>query len=217
MVIASQWRVDSEQTKELMSAFHRNRTENRMSSVESLRQAQLALLDRKGSRRFTGQRFLCSVVTGVTEADLGVTVGAALRGRPTVACEGLTILMIRVCPKCGDYYAGEALLFCLADGAPLVNVDPNDAAWSIGTRVVEEKARVVRKAQRRLQLRRVFMTMMTMVVTTSVMFVVAVNAFIYLKPASDTPSSSTMPSSTASIPSSEIPQECYCHYLQNHY
>jgi CHAT domain-containing protein len=52
MVIASQWRVDSEQTKELMTAFHRNRTQNRMPSVESLRQAQLALLDGKGATPF---------------------------------------------------------------------------------------------------------------------------------------------------------------------
>ena len=52
MVIASQWKVDSEQTKELMIAFHRNRTVNGMSSVESLRQAQLALLDGKGTAPF---------------------------------------------------------------------------------------------------------------------------------------------------------------------
>ena len=44
MVVASIWKVDSAQTKELMIAFHRNRVEKRMSSVESLRQAQLALL-----------------------------------------------------------------------------------------------------------------------------------------------------------------------------
>jgi CHAT domain-containing protein len=46
VVIASQWKVDSEPTKDLMIAFHRNRKEKRMSSAESLRQAQLELLGR---------------------------------------------------------------------------------------------------------------------------------------------------------------------------
>jgi CHAT domain-containing protein len=44
VVVASQWKVDSEPTKDLMIAFHRNRTTNRLSSAESLRQAQLELL-----------------------------------------------------------------------------------------------------------------------------------------------------------------------------
>ncbi|MDT4968758.1 MAG: hypothetical protein QOJ64_3495 [Acidobacteriota bacterium] len=44
VVVASQWKVDSEPTKDLMIAFHRNRTTNRLSSAESLRQAQLKLL-----------------------------------------------------------------------------------------------------------------------------------------------------------------------------
>jgi CHAT domain-containing protein/TolA-binding protein len=52
MVVASLWKVDSEQTKELMSEFHVNRTKKRMSSVESLRQAQLAMLGGKGSVPF---------------------------------------------------------------------------------------------------------------------------------------------------------------------
>lgn len=43
MVIASQWKVDSELTKDLMIAVHRNRTKKGMSSIESLRQAQLEM------------------------------------------------------------------------------------------------------------------------------------------------------------------------------
>ena len=46
VVIASQWKVASEPAKDLMIAFHRNRKVNRMSSAESLRQAQLELLSR---------------------------------------------------------------------------------------------------------------------------------------------------------------------------
>jgi CHAT domain-containing protein/tetratricopeptide (TPR) repeat protein len=41
VVVASQWKVDSEPTKDLMIAFHRNRRAKGMSLAESLRQAQL--------------------------------------------------------------------------------------------------------------------------------------------------------------------------------
>ena len=44
LVVASQWKIDSEPTKDLMIAFHRNRKERRMTSAESLRQAQLEML-----------------------------------------------------------------------------------------------------------------------------------------------------------------------------
>jgi len=46
VVVASQWKVDSEPTKDLMIAFHRNRKEKHLSSAESLRQAQLETLGR---------------------------------------------------------------------------------------------------------------------------------------------------------------------------
>jgi CHAT domain-containing protein len=50
LVIASQWKVDSEPTKDLMIAFHRNRKENRMTSAESLRRAQLEILSSAGTK-----------------------------------------------------------------------------------------------------------------------------------------------------------------------
>ena len=46
LVVASEWKVDSEPTKDLMIAFHRNRKEKRMTTAESLRQAQLEMLSR---------------------------------------------------------------------------------------------------------------------------------------------------------------------------
>jgi CHAT domain-containing protein len=46
VVVASQWKVDSEPTKDLMIAFHRNRKEKRLTSAESLRQAQLEMLSK---------------------------------------------------------------------------------------------------------------------------------------------------------------------------
>ncbi len=50
VVVASQWKVDSEPTKDLMIAFHRNRTERGMTSVESLRRAQLEMLSTDGTK-----------------------------------------------------------------------------------------------------------------------------------------------------------------------
>jgi len=44
VVVASQWQVDSEPTKDLMIAFHRNRKAKGLTSAESLRQAQLELV-----------------------------------------------------------------------------------------------------------------------------------------------------------------------------
>jgi CHAT domain-containing protein len=50
VVVASQWKVDSEPTKDLMIAFHRGRKEQLMTSAESLRRAQLAVLGRDGTK-----------------------------------------------------------------------------------------------------------------------------------------------------------------------
>jgi CHAT domain-containing protein len=45
VVVASQWKVDSEPTKDLMIAFHRGRRES-LTISQSLRRAQLEMLDR---------------------------------------------------------------------------------------------------------------------------------------------------------------------------
>lgn len=50
IVIASQWKVDSEPTKDLMIAFHRNRKERGMTTAESLRQAQLEISHRDDTK-----------------------------------------------------------------------------------------------------------------------------------------------------------------------
>ncbi|HEY0405674.1 MAG TPA: CHAT domain-containing tetratricopeptide repeat protein [Pyrinomonadaceae bacterium] len=44
LVVATQWKVDSEPTRDLMIAFHRNRRERQLPSAESLRRAQLEAL-----------------------------------------------------------------------------------------------------------------------------------------------------------------------------
>ncbi|HEX8147007.1 MAG TPA: CHAT domain-containing protein [Pyrinomonadaceae bacterium] len=50
LVVASGWEVDSEPTKDLMVAFHRNRKERGLTSAESLRRAQLELSVTAGRR-----------------------------------------------------------------------------------------------------------------------------------------------------------------------
>lgn len=47
IVVASQWKVESESTSELMKAFHRNRKEKGLITPEALRQAQLEMLAKK--------------------------------------------------------------------------------------------------------------------------------------------------------------------------
>src|SRR6185295_11211504 len=44
VVVASQWQVESDSTRDLMIAFHRNRKQKGLTSAESLRRAQLELL-----------------------------------------------------------------------------------------------------------------------------------------------------------------------------
>ena len=91
-------------------------------------------------------------------------------------------MLLRTCPRCGDFYADASLLFCLADGTPLADVDPRGERWAEGSRVVEEKERLLRGRARRLRLRRVLMTMTTLIITTMVVYVVTSNAVIYLSP-----------------------------------
>lgn len=50
VVVASGWKVDSEPTRDLMVAFHRKRRELGLTSAESLRRAQLELLNRRETR-----------------------------------------------------------------------------------------------------------------------------------------------------------------------
>ncbi|HEX8118564.1 MAG TPA: hypothetical protein VF521_14910 [Pyrinomonadaceae bacterium] len=92
---------------------------------------------------------------------------------------------MRLCPKCGDYYADDLLAFCLTDGTPLAGVVPEGELWEEGLRVVEEKERVLRVRRRRLKWQRVTQVVTTTLVTTMVVCVVAVNGLIYLTPEPD--------------------------------
>jgi hypothetical protein len=91
----------------------------------------------------------------------------------------LIIEMMRVCPKCGDYYADASLAFCLSDGAPLISVSPTSERWSEGARVIEEKAKALKKEKRKLKWRRMIVSMMA--IATLVVMVVAINSFIYVE------------------------------------
>lgn len=92
----------------------------------------------------------------------------------------LTIEM-SICPKCGAYYAAGSSAFCLADGAPLVNVDPNSTKWSEGARFIEKKEKALRGQKRRLQWRRVVLS--TMLLATLVVCAMAIRRSIYVESA----------------------------------
>jgi hypothetical protein len=121
--------------------------------------------------------------------------------------------MIRTCPKCGDYYADALLAFCLVDGTPLVNVDPLGEKWREGARVIEEKENALRKQTRKLKWRRMMMSATTMLMTTMIVCVVAVNSYIYLKPEpeesvlSKTLTKTTVPGETGELVNTSTPDE----------
>jgi hypothetical protein len=111
--------------------------------------------------------------------------------------------MIRICPKCSAYFAGDSSPFCRVDGTPLVQVDPQSEQWNEGTRQLEEKAKNLRVQKRKLKWRRVLTSATTMLVTTVVVCVVAVNAVIYLKPKA-AESVPPKPSPVAPVPGKSI-------------
>jgi hypothetical protein len=116
--------------------------------------------------------------------------------------------MIRTCPRCGDFYADDSLLFCLADGTPLADVVPHSDAWAEGSRVVEEKERLMRAQSRKLMRRRVLMTTTTLLIMTVVVCVVAVHTYVSLSPEPDAPvaAAALTPTPTPTPTPSETPR-----------
>ncbi|HEY0169920.1 MAG TPA: carboxypeptidase-like regulatory domain-containing protein [Pyrinomonadaceae bacterium] len=127
--------------------------------------------------------------------------------------------MIRTCPRCGDFYAGDALAFCTADGTPLVDVATPGEGWSEGARVVEEKTKALRKRERRLRWRRWMWSAVTTLLVTLVVCVLAVNVYIYLGPkqkdvalvpsSTPTPTPTPTPSPTPSPTPTPTPTPVY--------
>ena len=95
--------------------------------------------------------------------------------------------MIRTCPRCGDFYADDSLLFCLADGTPLADVVPHSDAWAEGSRVVEEKERVTRERSRKVMRRRVMLMTTTLLITTLVVCALAAHTYVTISPKPDEP------------------------------
>jgi hypothetical protein len=89
---------------------------------------------------------------------------------------------MRFCPKCRDYYADDSLPFCLADGTPLVNIDPNSETWDEGSRVIETKEKTSREQYRKQKRRRVLISVVTVLMIIMVLCVVTINSLIYLRP-----------------------------------
>ena len=95
--------------------------------------------------------------------------------------------MIRTCPRCGDFYADDAVAFCLADGTPLADVPTHGDTWAEATRVVEDKVRVLRRQTRRLRLRRVMTMTTTMLIMTMVVCVIIADTYVYFVPQPEAP------------------------------
>jgi predicted nucleic acid-binding Zn ribbon protein len=116
--------------------------------------------------------------------------------------------MIRTCPTCRDFYADDSLLFCLADGTPLVTVAPDSELWSGAQKVVEEKERVLNRERRRVKWRRIALTSITTMIVMAVIFVVTVNGIIYLNHQTEDESARAEASepATPETPGVDIPQ-----------
>lgn len=92
------------------------------------------------------------------------------------------LLMLRLCPKCGAYSADDSLVFCLADGTPLVDLEPGDEKWREGSRVISEQQSFLEKQRRKLKWRRILLTTTTMLVLVVVVSVVTLNGVFHFKP-----------------------------------
>jgi hypothetical protein len=113
--------------------------------------------------------------------------------------------MMLLCPKCGDYYADGSLAFCLADGTPLVSVEPNGESWSQGSRIIEQKENALRKHKRRLKWRRVS-SVLTMLIITMTVYAIVAKRYIYLvPPPSPSPTPSWSPSPMIAIKETPTP------------
>jgi hypothetical protein len=87
-----------------------------------------------------------------------------------------------VCTKCGAFSNDPSPAFCINDGTPMIDVDPNGKLWDQGTQFIENTEKAARRQSRKLKWRRVIVNATTILVTTMVISVIAVNALIYLKP-----------------------------------
>lgn len=89
---------------------------------------------------------------------------------------------MRVCAKCGTFSNDASLAFCFNDGTPMIDVDPNSELYDQGAQLIKNGERAARRLSHKLKWRRLIVTATTVVVTTMVISVIAVNGLIYLKP-----------------------------------
>ncbi len=111
------------------------------------------------------------------------------------------------CPRCGDYYADGSLAFCLADGTPLMSVNPGSERWSEGARIIEQKENALRKQKRRSKWRRVS-SLTTILIVTMIVYGVVAKRYVFLIPAvspSPTPRIETKQTPTPTIVIKETP------------
>jgi hypothetical protein len=117
---------------------------------------------------------------------------------------------MRICLKCGDYFADDSLAFCLVDGTPLVRVAPGSDKWREGSRVIEQKENARKKRKRRLEWKRFLQTLITILILGLVLYAMAARRWVYFKPIdspilSDSPTPPPSPSSSPSPSPSVTP------------
>lgn len=107
--------------------------------------------------------------------------------------------MIRTCPICSAFYATPGLAFCVADGAPLVVIDPGSEKWEQGRRYFEKAEEMRKQIARKTKRRRGLVVTASVLVVAMVVSVVTVNALILLKVLPNNPVADPSPSPPVAV------------------
>lgn len=102
--------------------------------------------------------------------------------------------MIRTCPTCSAFYATPGLAFCVADGAPLVVIDPGSEKWEQGRRYFEKAEEIRKQVAWKRKRRGALVVTASVLVVALVVSVVTVNALILLKVLPNAPVADAPPS-----------------------
>ncbi|MCU1267746.1 MAG: hypothetical protein JWM21_4064 [Acidobacteria bacterium] len=105
-----------------------------------------------------------------------------------------------ICPKCSAYYDDHSLAFCLADGAPLVQVDPGSRSWNEGTRSIEENKNSLRGQQRKRKWRRIWSSLAVALATIVLAYVLVARGFVGVEQVTPSRSPTPPPATTSSEP-----------------
>ena len=119
---------------------------------------------------------------------------------------------MQVCPKCGAFYAGDAT-FCHTDGTPLVPI-ALDSDLAQANQAIAQRDRSLSRRQRRVKIRRILLSTVTLLLVARVFYVVATQGIVHsdAKPtptATPTPSRTLTPTPTPSQTPTPTPTPAY--------